>query len=58
MCEVQYEGVGVDGWVSDLFELWVFEVWVIRHLGMKGGENAALIVFSLAKLFWNIDEIF
>ena len=46
MCEVQYEGVGVDGWVSDLFELWVFEVWLISHQGNKGGHNAALIVRS------------
>lgn len=26
MREVQYAGAGADGWVSDLFELWVFEV--------------------------------
>jgi hypothetical protein len=27
--QVQYAGAGADGWVSDLFELWVFEVRVI-----------------------------
>lgn len=26
--QVQHPGDGGDGWVSDLFELWVFEVWV------------------------------
>jgi hypothetical protein len=24
--EVQYAGAGADGWVSDVLELWVFEV--------------------------------
>jgi hypothetical protein len=27
--EVQHAGAGADGWVSDLLELWVFEVRVM-----------------------------
>jgi hypothetical protein len=29
---VQYEGVGVDGWVSDLSELWLLKVRVKKAL--------------------------
>jgi hypothetical protein len=28
---VQYAGAGADGWVSDVFELWVFEVRVSSY---------------------------
>lgn len=28
MPQVQHPGDGGDGWLSDLFELWVFEVWL------------------------------
>jgi len=29
--QVQYAGAGADGWVSDVFELWVFEVRVTKE---------------------------